>query len=286
MKELSIEEKAKAYDGLIERLKDLKFACRFSPLSDTIDEIFPELAESVDECIRKSIIHLVKKSNEQGGYALHKDEADKMIAWLEKQGEKEKFIKKELDCIRGYRKEAIRRLQELEKQGESTEINPSEFDLQLNRLLKQFKSLPKEDLASSLSFYLNVVQNDGTYKEEKQGEQKHQYNSRPKYIGEEELLGEQKPAEWSEEDEQLYNDLSDTYFYNDEDYPEETYKLMLKRVLDWMNKRAKFLRPQSTWKPSEGQMELLREVQQALLGKDCHNRFVDFMYELKRLREE
>ena len=46
------------------------------------------------------------------------------------------------------------------------------------------------------------------------------------------------------------------------------------------------LYPQSTWKPSDGQMKLLREVQQALLGKDCHNRFVNFMYELKKLREE
>jgi hypothetical protein len=179
---------------------------------------------------------------------------------------------------------------------------------------------------------------------EKQGEQKHQYNSRPRYVGEEELLGTNKQGkcpfskqelidmgfaftqdgdlaypihkienkefaawneededtlrciidaldsldirtntngehedhieeiywlkalkdrvlpqpkqEWSEEDEQLYNDLSDTYFYNDEDYPEETYKLMLKRVLDWMNKRAKFLRPQSHWKPSEEHYEL------------------------------
>lgn len=55
MKELSIEEKAKAYDGLIERLKDLKFAYRFSPLSDTIEDIFPELAESENERIRKEI---------------------------------------------------------------------------------------------------------------------------------------------------------------------------------------------------------------------------------------
>ncbi len=46
------------------------------------------------------------------------------------------------------------------------------------------------------------------------------------------------------------------------------------------------LRPQNRWKPSDEQMELLREVQQALLGKDCHNRFVNFMYELKILREE
>jgi hypothetical protein len=46
----------------------------------------------------------------------------------------------------------------------------------------------------------------------------------------------------------------------------------------------KSLRHQNNWKPSYEQMKLLREVQQALLGKDCQNRFVSFMYELKRLR--
>lgn len=58
----------------------------------------------------------------------------------------------------------------IEKQGESVEINPSEFDSRLNKLLKQFETLPKEELISSLSFYLNVVQNNETYKEEKQRE--------------------------------------------------------------------------------------------------------------------
>lgn len=60
----------------------------------------------------------------------------------------------------------------IKKQGEPTDINPSKFDLRLNKLLKQFETLPKEELANSLSFYLNVVQNDGTYKpDEKQDEQ-------------------------------------------------------------------------------------------------------------------
>ena len=58
----------------------------------------------------------------------------------------------------------------LEKQGELVEINPSEFDSQLNKLLKQFETLPKEELINSLNFYLNVVQNNGTYKEKKQCE--------------------------------------------------------------------------------------------------------------------
>ena len=54
-----------------------------------LDDIFPELAESEDEKIRKDIIHLVIKSQEQGGYALHKDEAKEMLAWLEKQKQDE-----------------------------------------------------------------------------------------------------------------------------------------------------------------------------------------------------
>ena len=42
----------------------------------------------------------------------------KWLAWLEKQGAKDKFIEKELGCIKGYREKAIKRLEELEKQDE------------------------------------------------------------------------------------------------------------------------------------------------------------------------
>ena len=30
-------------------------------------------------------------------------------------------------------------------------------------------------------------------------------------------------------------------------------------------------------------MELLKEVQKELLGKDCHKRFTNFIYDLKKL---
>ena len=104
MKELSIEEKAKAYDEALERAKEINREHSkngFKP-SDDVLYIFPDLKESEDERIRKKLIHLVTKSHEQGGYALHKDEAEDMIAWLKKQGEqklnvndnaKEMFIK-------------------------------------------------------------------------------------------------------------------------------------------------------------------------------------------------
>ena len=102
-----------------------------------IDGFFPTLRESEDEKIRKALIDYFDDANKADenplqSYGIH---TDKAIAWLE-------------------------------KRSEPTDINPSEFDLRLNKLLKQFETLPKEELASSLSFYLNVVQNDGTYKYE------------------------------------------------------------------------------------------------------------------------
>lgn len=168
---------------------------------EDLENTFPELRESEDKKIRGAIIDHLKD------YGL-----TEWAAWLEKQ------------C-------------------EQTDINPSEFDIRLNKLLKQFETLPKEELASSLSFYLNVVQNDGTYKaEEKQGEQPRysigdvlcdkscttlNKDAQPNfeitdirngmYIcdkcsfpisqqDEYELVAkkiEQKPAEWSEEDEEF-----------------------------------------------------------------------------------
>lgn len=139
---------------------------------------------------------------------------------------------------------------------------------------------------------------------------------------------EQKPAVWSEEDENILNDcikcvmvgskssaqnqgiINWLKLLKDRVQPQQGWSEEDKAHIDSLLKRLegmckpgatftstgfaisededwlKYLIPQSTWKPSEEQMELLREVQQALLGKDCHNRFVNFMYELKRLSEE
>ena len=76
MKELSIEEKARAYDEVRE-----KIAIRFG--SNVADEIFSQFEESEDEKVRKAIIELVRQSSE----VLDKQNQNNMIAWLEKQGE-------------------------------------------------------------------------------------------------------------------------------------------------------------------------------------------------------
>ena len=146
MKELTIEEKAKRYDEAIERAKCIyiETAIPSATTKGICTYIFPELKESEDEKIRKELISFVR-----GILACHdkpnaeRDEKyESWLAWIE-------------------------------KQGEPVEINPTEFDTRLQALIGKFNSLPKEELIGSLSFWLNVVQNDGTYKaDEKKGEQK------------------------------------------------------------------------------------------------------------------
>lgn len=176
MKELSMEEKAKAYDEARE-----KIAVRFG--TNVAEEIFSEFEESEDERIRKEIIDFIDTktidSDERRSRWFSYLEKYKPISFTSLEDTEVKMslmryiselnqdvvhIHPGIEICNGW-------IAWLEKQGNPADINPSEFDLRLNKLLKQFETLPKEELASSLSFYLNTVQNDGTYKdEEKQGE--------------------------------------------------------------------------------------------------------------------
>lgn len=87
MKELSIEEKAKAYDKVLERAKDFQ-KVNGAAGSAVISEIFPELVgnEDKDEKIRKNCIHFLElqKSHHAATF-----EIEECIAWLEKQKEPE-----------------------------------------------------------------------------------------------------------------------------------------------------------------------------------------------------
>ena len=134
------EQKAKAYDEAIRIAQELYN----NPNSSNIGKgyvctVFPELQESEDERVRESLLeylHTLPNHYSHSGVC-----APEWIAWLE-------------------------------KQGEPVEINPTEFDTRLQALIGKFDSLPKEELIGSLSFWLNVVQNDGTYKPaKKQDEQ-------------------------------------------------------------------------------------------------------------------
>lgn len=82
MKELSIEEKANAYDKVRN-----KIAARFG--TNVAQEIFSEYEESEDEKIRKELINFLQLPHPK---FVGERKQEKWLVWLEKQGEKTKPI--------------------------------------------------------------------------------------------------------------------------------------------------------------------------------------------------
>ena len=80
--------KEKAYDEALERAKKLKETCDSTAVVGWCEYIFPEIRESEDERIRKTIIRFFKDSypNEIEMYD-GSVTVGKALAWLEKQGE-------------------------------------------------------------------------------------------------------------------------------------------------------------------------------------------------------
>ena len=77
MKELSIKEKAKAYDEAFERAKKIYG-------NGIAEEIFLELKEDDDERIKKNCIHFLELQKQHHAGT---EEIEECISWLEKQGD-------------------------------------------------------------------------------------------------------------------------------------------------------------------------------------------------------
>jgi len=217
MKELSIEEKAKAYDEIIKKANKMHHenceACQAC-----IEELIPELAESKDEMIIKAIKSAVLQLTDiylQEKYGLKQSDC---IAWLEKQGEHANFRNK---------------IQIGDK------VTRNEDGVLVN--LSQLKRVAKKD--------------------EKQGEQ--------------------KPAEWSEEDERIKDNCISFLGFNKEYSPQAE---CIDECINWL----KSLRPHLQWKPSDEQMKALININvtgcisYAGQGQELINLYQD----LKKLREE
>ena len=129
MKELSIEEKAKAYDKVSKEVKDF-FEGRqkmYSDVTQTLEYLFPELKESEDERIRKEIIEYLK--DERDAFPRERDDFQRWLAWLEKQNHDGKkwiyedvYLKEKEQLIQDGIDEVLENPQKygLEKKGEKT----------------------------------------------------------------------------------------------------------------------------------------------------------------------
>lgn len=89
------EEKAKAYDEALERMKSWvrgEHPECFTEAQKAAEFIFPELKESEDDGIRKELVSFLRKAS--GGFldtATPCKTYSKWLAWLEKQDEKQKL---------------------------------------------------------------------------------------------------------------------------------------------------------------------------------------------------
>ena len=93
MEQLSIEEKARAYDEAINKIIDVVEAGTIE--QGLAEWIFPELKESDDEEIRKDLIKALNQFTNGHTSILYKNEDFlKWIAWVEKQGEHINFLNK------------------------------------------------------------------------------------------------------------------------------------------------------------------------------------------------
>ena len=97
MKELTIEEKAKRYDELKVTAQELEHDGCFDKI--TLFDLFPELAKSEDEKIKKAIkygLDYVFTNNT----TIYETTKEQCLAWLEKQGEKPTWSEEDIRKIK------------------------------------------------------------------------------------------------------------------------------------------------------------------------------------------
>ena len=184
---MTIEEKAKAYDEALARAKTYltpDTPDRVDTVS-AITTIFPKLAESEDEKVRNGLVRFLKELLELGG-VLHdewdRNECEKYIAWLEKQKEPNPFT------------------------GTGFNYNGNTW------------GMCARDNGVDILFNSKLIRH---ISEEKQAEQKASYTTMvetgdgginalvTRELPTDGCDDEQKPAEWSEEDEDNFKHLLD-----------------------------------------------------------------------------
>jgi len=338
MKELSIEEKAKAYDEAFRIAQELYS----SPNSSNIGKgyvctIFPELHKSEDERIRKEIIAFLKENLETG----RADETwslsglKRWIAWLEKQDEqkftdkvKPKFHEGEWLCENEPNNYArfIQILETVNVQGKeryriSRDIHNDEDIIEFDFVEKYYHKFDIKDAKDGDVLQLGVVtaifkehisnvnckchcsvyngefeipsqdDDDNSYgchdatpatKEQRDTLIKAMYDAGYIFDFEKKELKkiEQKPAEWSEEDERMLESIISDFAAG--------HKSSIGQ-----DKWLKSLKPQNHWKPTKEQMGALNYVVNLMASSESpkendyyYNVFKDLRNQLKKLREE
>lgn len=267
------EEKAKAYDEALEVMRQWIAPCHTKEQLDALKKsVFPELRESEDERIRKELIETINcmkehiKEDKTQCYAYDAGYAAGFIVGKE-QGWKEHkaFVKenpKTADSIPSDRVSDAKYENSLHKVGD---FLPESKRL-ANEVIKYltrcgYSPVIKDDL-NKKHFHIDIPRHKDEFWNSE--EYKHcrdilgDYYYEGNYGGDtytlyilREKQKEQKPAEWSEEDEDNLKAIIRIIEDNDSDWKELT---------DWLNSlHDNYKKCNSRWKPSEEQIATLEQ---------------------------
>ena len=220
-----------------------------------LENIFPELCESDDERIRKELISFVRGmlSCHDKPNAERDEKYESWIAWLEKECEKDKFLEKELECIKGYREDAIKRLEELEKQSKDSPVLSDSSNIG-----KSVWSKEDDDnmimIEDRLSDYFDYIREDSTLSKNQKKSLKEEIIRNVNWLKSlKDRVQPQPKQEWCGGDEAHLHSLITHLEQWIERHPNTTGADIQGENITWL----KSLRPQSTWKPSNEQIEAL-----------------------------
>ena len=226
------------YEEALERARKYYNELRACRAKEKLEEIFPELRESEDERIRKFLVTIVNNLS-----APNFKEVDRknVLAWLEKQKEASKAIEA-VDRIDKYIDEHLANAHDMK------DSNPDK---------KYYRGW--DDALGKMAGILQDV-----YSEEKQEERKPEgvyvdCTEHPEWYGI--PPKEQKPAEWSEEDENNIGWL--VAFLQGETGSGDVIGLMKESLISWL----KSLRPQPKQEENIGKELLYVAEKQYERGK-------------------
>jgi len=276
MKELSIEQKAKAYD---EALKEAVVAHKDEDrhLKATLERIFPELKND-DERIKNGLLKLlncIAMKEYKDTFCITKEEA---LAWLEKQGEQKsadkiepKFKVGDVIRLKGSAAEyTIKRVTDTTyyTDGWSCSIERCEEDYELVEQKSTAWSEEDEMRFNNIFTLLEGLPLSQNW-----------------FKSLKDRALPQPKQEWSEEDE---TELTNIIIMLKEGASLHFNKKDITKAVDWL----KSLRPQNRWKPSDEQIKALNYVVNLMASSErptendlYYNILKSLRQQLKKLKE-
>ena len=222
----------KKYKEALERAKEIKSkllllhlsteSCK--AVSEYIDTIIPELSESEDEKIRKWLIKETHRLHDSAIKLMYQEDIDKTeaaLAWLEKQKEEEEMITVSKEAWDENAKDSF------------------EKGIKVGMIRQQKEQKPSINIDQLKSLMLQYLQEAASEKDDSDIEADTDKWARK-------ILGydfEQKPAEWSEEDERMLSRCVKSIESSKQFADSDTFKKAKDKEINWLENRIKSFRP-------------------------------------------